>query len=313
MDSFKFTKSYELMIMITRKLNEWTKWNFFYENNAYRLCSRILNEFKISFHKNKNKYFFSFKIYEIRQVNDNDYAKKFKLEWTISNLIDRSVSDHSSFRGSRTYSWREKFDLVPLVLVVPSSQRSRSFLGNRMVSCWLELAGSMGPKGEIERLSAGRMEIPLSEGIDGTMFEKFPWSRERYCEKRLIILSLPSSSSSSACTPVFPFFVFHSVLSLVALVRVAGRLLRSLRSLSCFGISSRFRLGIIWLCARDGIKWTLVTIYDGYLGATIASFSWTAIEIGGECKRFERISFFNFHFRSIFIPISDTLSKNFIK
>lgn len=54
--------------------------NFFYENNAYRLCSRILNEFKISFHKNKNKYFFSFKIYEIRQVNDNDYAKKFKLE-----------------------------------------------------------------------------------------------------------------------------------------------------------------------------------------------------------------------------------------
>lgn len=244
--------------------------------------------FKISFHKSKNKYFFSFKIYEIRQIM---ITRKLKLEWMISNLIDRSVSTNPF---SRTYSWREKFDL-PLVLVVPSSQRSRSFLGNRMVSCWLELAGSMGPKGEIERLSAGRMEIPLSEGIDGTMFEKFPWSRERYCEKRLIILSLPSSS---ACTPVFPFFVFHSVLSLVALVRVAGRLLRSLRSLSSFGISSRFRLGIIWLCARDGIKWTLVTIYDGYLGATIAreSFSGQPLKLEASVSVLNEYLFLILHF-----------------
>ena len=134
----------------------------------------------------------------------------------------------------------------------------------------------MGPKGEIERLSAGRMEIPLSEGIDGTMFEKFPWSRERYCEKRLIILSLPSSSSfsssSSPCTPLFSPFRF----SLLVLSLVCWYV--SLPDLSVpflAGISSRFRLGIIWL--RDGIKWT---IYDGHLGATIGRKSFSGQPFG---------------------------------
>lgn len=64
----------------------------------------------------------------------------------------------------------------------------------------------MGPR-EIERLSAGRMEIPLSERMDGTMFEKFPWPRERYCEKRLIILSL---DLREGVWTLFLFFFFFS-------------------------------------------------------------------------------------------------------
>lgn len=115
----------------------------------------------------------------------------------------------------------------------------------------------MGPKGEIERLSAGRMEIPLSEGIDGTMFEKFSWSRERYCEKRLIILSLPSSSSSSsACTPLFfsfSFFTFGFV------SRGAGTCRWPIAAISAFPFLLEFRRGFgSESYGRDGIKWTLV-------------------------------------------------------
>lgn len=114
----------------------------------------------------------------------------------------------------------------------------------------------MGPR-EIERLSVGRMEIPLSGGIDGTMFEKFSWSRERYCEKRLIILSsgcpervCGRSSSSSLCLR-FCLVVGTCCWPIAAISC----------SLSCWNFVA-VSLGIIWPCGCSGIKWMLVTIYD---------------------------------------------------
>lgn len=86
------------------------------------------------------------------------------------------------------------------------------------------------------------MEIPLSEGIDRTMFEKFPWPCERYCEKRLIILSRRPGGAG----------LFGSALA----VRVVRRFLAIARSLS------RKNFDVVRVRIELNGRWA--TIYDGW-------------------------------------------------